>query len=96
MEMTIQPLNGMLPCPVKTWWGIDCPGCGFQRAFFALLQGDLSESWHHYPALIPFLVTMVLVPVAVKTQWPYRKWALWGALAVTCTFITTHYVIKMW
>lgn len=32
----------MPKCPVHTLTGLDCPGCGSQRAFHALLHGDLA------------------------------------------------------
>ena len=48
--------NHLLTCPFKYLTGIDCPGCGFQRAVIALLQGDLSKSFHIYPPAIPLLI----------------------------------------
>ncbi|MFN8396230.1 MAG: DUF2752 domain-containing protein [Bacteroidia bacterium] len=85
----------MLPCPVKAWAGVDCPGCGFQRSLWALVQGDLVESWSHYPPLIPFLLTMVLVVVWVRSKWQHRQVALVAAVAVTCVFIIGNYAVKM-
>ncbi|MBL0015547.1 MAG: DUF2752 domain-containing protein [Bacteroidetes bacterium] len=89
--------NGwMLPCPVKAGLGIDCPGCGFQRAFFALLQGDFAESWHDYPPLIPFLVTLIVLLVALKTKFRFRMPALVASLTVTCIAIFVNYAFKMY
>jgi hypothetical protein len=48
--------NHLLPCPFKYITGIDCPGCGFQRAVVALLQGDLHKSLSLYPAAIPLML----------------------------------------
>jgi hypothetical protein len=47
----------MLPCAYKSIFGIDCPTCGFQRSFIALLKGDLKDSFFLYPATIPILLT---------------------------------------
>ena len=49
----------LLACPFKRLTGFDCPGCGFQRSFIALLQGDIGQSFHYYPATIPLLVTAI-------------------------------------
>jgi hypothetical protein len=46
----------LLPCPFKYFTGIDCPGCGFQRAALALLQGNLQQSFHLYPPAIPLIL----------------------------------------
>lgn len=51
----------MLPCTTKYWLGFDCPGCGIQRAFIALLKGDLLGSLQLYPALIPLLLFFSLL-----------------------------------
>ena len=48
--------NHLLPCPFKFLTGIDCPGCGFQRSLTALLHGDISDSFHLYPATIPLII----------------------------------------
>lgn len=45
-----------MPCMFKSVTYIDCPGCGFQRSFIKLLQGNVSESFFMYPALIPILL----------------------------------------
>ena len=46
----------MLPCAYKSIFGIDCPGCGFQRSCIALLRGDLVKSIWLYPATIPLFI----------------------------------------
>lgn len=63
------PSSGFFPaCPIKFLTGLDCPGCGSQRAFHALLHGDIEAAWH-FNALI-FLLTPVaaLITVAELTR----------------------------
>ena len=56
----VDPESGMLPrCTFKALTGWDCPGCGSQRAFHALLHGRVGEAWRMNPALF------VMVPLAV-------------------------------
>jgi len=45
--------SNMASCFYKKNFGIDCPGCGMQRAFVELLKGNFVESFILYPALIP-------------------------------------------
>jgi hypothetical protein len=50
--------NYMLPCFSKRIFGVECPGCGIQRALAFLVQGDFGAAFHMYPAiytLIPLL-----------------------------------------
>jgi hypothetical protein len=51
----------MLPCAFRSATGIECPGCGSQRAMLMLLQGDIAGSVAMFPALIPALFTVVYV-----------------------------------
>lgn len=50
----------MLPCFFHRFFGMDCPFCGFQRSFIALLQGDIGESVTLFPVLIPLLITGIV------------------------------------
>jgi hypothetical protein len=45
--------NHEMTCFFKSLAGIDCPGCGTQRAFIFLLKGDLMQSFQTYPPLLP-------------------------------------------
>ena len=55
--------NHLLPCAFKTLFGIDCPICGFQRAFFLLLQGRFTNSFQMYPPLIPCLLFLLVIGI---------------------------------
>ncbi len=56
-------------CPSKLITGYDCPGCGTQRAFHALLNGNLAEALHHNAILllaVPFLVVYAAASILKK------------------------------
>lgn len=57
-------------CTFKALTGYDCPGCGFQRALHALLNGHIGEAW----AYNPFLFFILPVGAAYLTCeiWPER------------------------
>lgn len=59
----------MLPCPSKLLLGLECPGCGLQRSFLALMRGDVVESLKLYPALMPLLITFGLLAGTILFRW---------------------------
>ena len=46
----------MLPCLSKILFGVECLGCGFQRGFLLLLQGDFGGAFKMYPAIFTTLL----------------------------------------
>ena len=48
-----------LPCPVKSYLHFDCPGCGLQRSFLALIAGDFFRSFRLHPATVPLLLFFI-------------------------------------
>ena len=52
-----------LPCFYKSVFGVECPGCGMQRAIIALLRGEFVESFKLYPALIPTMIMLVFLVI---------------------------------
>lgn len=53
----------MLACPSKKFLGIECFGCGTQRAIVMVFEGKFGEAFHMFPAvytLLLFFVTVIL------------------------------------
>lgn len=84
------------PCFFKSTIGIDCPGCGMQRAFIALLKGDISQSFNHHPALIPFLVTLLVLLVQLKLQHPKGAKLIVILFIITSIITVVNYSIKQY
>jgi hypothetical protein len=61
--MAIVSEEHMLQCPLREMTGFDCPGCGFQRSFMALINGDVVQSLELFPGLIPMLLMFVLLGI---------------------------------
>lgn len=84
----------MFPCLSKTLFGIECLGCGFQRGFLLLLQGDFSESFKMYPALITsFLFLGILGLNIIDTNRNYKKLIIVSAI-LNGTFMIVGYFFK--
>lgn len=56
--------HALMPkCPFKLLTGLDCPGCGFQRAMHALLHGNIKEAIGYNLFLLfalPYLVALLV------------------------------------
>ncbi|SMC45543.1 DUF2752 domain-containing protein [Moheibacter sediminis] len=52
-----------LSCQIKEKTGVECPGCGIQRSFELLINGDFIESIKMYPGLIPLFFTLGVLAI---------------------------------
>jgi hypothetical protein len=75
----------MLSCPIKKFFGIDCFGCGTQRAIVMVFEGRFAEAFHMFPAvytLLLFFATVFLNFVDKKRNYGNLLVALAGLNAV--------------
>ena len=84
----------MQPCLYKEAIGMECPGCGFQRALIAMLKGDIWESIRMFPGLIPmiFLFTFLILHLIFnfKKGADILKYIFIGDMAI----IIADYIIR--
>ena len=85
----------LLPCPFKHLTGLDCPGCGFQRAAIALIQGNLQKSLVLYPPLIPLLIMLVIVLVSKTRGKPLNVKTVKIMYLITGSVIMISYIFKI-
>jgi hypothetical protein len=45
----------------KKLFGIDCPGCGMQRAFVMVLQGDFADAFFMFPAIYTTIPLFIFI-----------------------------------
>ncbi len=51
----------MLTCPSKKFLGVECLGCGAQRAVVLVFEGKFSEAFHTYPAVYTLLLFLFIL-----------------------------------
>jgi hypothetical protein len=87
--------RNMLPCFYKKYLGVECPGCGMQRALIELLKGNIVESLKVYPALLPtiFMVSYLILHLIFK----FEKGAavLKISFIFTASIIVIHFILKL-
>jgi hypothetical protein len=78
-------------CPVRSLFGVDCPGCGGQRMIFSLLHGHVAAAAHYNAVLLAALPLLVLAWAGwVRGRWrgrpaggwAQRRWVSAAVLAV--------------
>ncbi|MBO5134210.1 MAG: DUF2752 domain-containing protein [Bacteroidaceae bacterium] len=80
-------------CIFKTLTGWDCPACGLQRAFHALLHGRFAEALaHNYfllvaiPVLVLVALTECVFPPSLQNKWRralYHRHSIAALIALT-------------
>ena len=51
----------MIPCVNKTLFGVDCLGCGTQRAFVLILKGEFIEAFYMFPAIYTTIIFFIIL-----------------------------------
>jgi hypothetical protein len=84
----------MIPCLFKTLFGIECLGCGLQRAIVLILKGNLIEAFFMYPAIymIFLFAGMMIFNTLSKRKSQSKSLSIVGIL--TGFFILGGYIYK--
>jgi hypothetical protein len=85
----------MQQCQFKQLTGVDCPGCGSQRAFVFLLKGEIGKSVSMYPALIPILIMLIALVLHLFFKFRHGADFLKYNFITVMVLIAVGYVIKM-
>ncbi|RZJ51079.1 MAG: DUF2752 domain-containing protein [Chryseobacterium sp.] len=88
----------MLPCPSKKFLGIECFGCGTQRALVLVFEGKFAEAFHMFPAvytLILFLGFVVLNFIDKKRNYGQVLifLAIVNSLIMVFSYFYKHFII---
>ncbi|TCS86554.1 uncharacterized protein DUF2752 [Anseongella ginsenosidimutans] len=64
------------PCPVKKFTGLECPGCGSQRALHALLHLHFADAFRFNPLAFTAILFLVYDRLAGKgpLRHPHAPW----------------------
>jgi hypothetical protein len=85
----------MLPCLNKKIFGVDCLGCGMQRAISFLLKGDFAAAFDMYPAIYPLLLLLIFLGFNFFIKFRYDKLIKVSLITTAILTIIISYIIKM-
>lgn len=52
-----------IPCPIRYFFHIQCPGCGISHMLLSLLQGNYRKAFFYHPVIfvsLPFLTYLIV------------------------------------
>ncbi|NCP45741.1 MAG: hypothetical protein COW67_10100 [Flavobacteriales bacterium CG18_big_fil_WC_8_21_14_2_50_32_9] len=85
----------LLDCPYKKYLGMDCMGCGMQRAFIALLKGNLVESFLLYPPLITLILMFILLPLHLIFKFKHGAAWLKYLFIFNLSVVVINFIVKL-
>ncbi|WP_428742730.1 DUF2752 domain-containing protein [Tenacibaculum sp.] len=85
----------MLPCLNKKLFGIDCLGCGIQRALSLVFQGEFIAAFKMYPAIYTLLLLAIIVGINFFYKIKYAQKIISILAILNIAIIVISYVIKM-
>lgn len=84
-------------CPFHAVTGLDCPGCGSQRAVHHLLHLQIKEAFSSNPLLIiaiPYILICIYMEYfGGKEKYPYIRQSLYSRTAIYTVLLT---IILFW
>ena len=84
----------MLECHWKSTFGIECPGCGFQRSIQLLLEGNIWESIVQYPATLPLLFTFIYTFLHLFLKFKSGAKIIVISFSITAFLMLANYIYK--
>lgn len=85
----------MLPCLNKQLFGIDCLGCGMQRAAALLFKGEFIAAFKMYPAIYTLILLVFFLIVNIFIKFKYSERIKVILVVVNIAIIVANYIIKL-
>jgi hypothetical protein len=85
----------MLPCLSKQLLGIDCLGCGIQRATAFLFRGEFVAAFKMYPAIYTLLILAIFLVINIFIKFKHSEKIKIFLMVANIAIIVTSYIIKL-
>lgn len=84
----------MLTCPSKRFLGVECLGCGAQRAIVLVFKGEFSEAFKMYPAVYTVLLFFFILGVSFIDKKRKYSSVLMALIVINIVIAVVSYVYK--
>ncbi|MFD1615117.1 DUF2752 domain-containing protein [Gelatiniphilus marinus] len=84
----------MLPCLNKKLFGLDCMGCGMQRAIALIFQGKFAEAFYMYPAIYGLILLFIIIVINIFFKFKHSNKIIATLAIVTVLTIIISFIIK--
>ncbi|MFI1771492.1 DUF2752 domain-containing protein [Thalassobellus citreus] len=85
----------MLPCLNKKLFGVDCMGCGMQRAALLVFKGEFVEAFYMYPAIYTLILLFGFIVLNIFFKFKHSNKVIAALAILTVLTIITSYIIKI-
>ncbi len=86
--------ENMLSCQWKIA-GVECTGCGLQRAIIHLLKGEFTEALILYPAIYTLIIMLLFLGLHLKFNFQKGHILLKWLFIINIIIILVSYIIKI-
>lgn len=84
----------MLPCLNKKIFGVECFGCGSQRAFLMVFEGKFSEAFQMWPAVYTVMIFLIIAGLSFVDKKRNYNSLMVGLAIFNAIIIVTSYFYK--
>lgn len=85
----------LLPCLNKELFGLECYGCGGQRALLLLFNGEFGAAFQMFPAIYPLAILLFFVLFNLFYKFKHDFVIKIGLILLTTVFLVINYGINM-
>ncbi len=85
----------MVPCINKKIFGVECLGCGMQRATALLFSGQFEAAFKIYPAIYTIFLLLAVIAVNFFIKFKFDYQIKNGLILLNAIIMVVSYFIKM-
>lgn len=94
LSLLASPEEYMLPCLTKKYFGFDCFGCGLQRSFVLLFQGEFVAAFQMYPAIYTLIPMFAIYIISLFFKFKYSNKIISILAILSVIIIIINFIVK--